>query len=195
MKINKRTAIYLGIFLVLLMMTVGNAAAVQENGTETRITTDEADQQNPAIYGDRIVWQDDRNGGNGYSWKPTGNWDIYMYDASTSTETRITTSESCQINPVIYGDKIVWQDNRNGEGWDEYGRPDGNWDIYMYDLSTKTEIHTNNTSAIPVLAINVCKRRYNIFIVRNHFIYTDFFYSRSVGKVHDYPNFDSYFHR
>ena len=50
-------------------------------------------------------------------------------------------------------------------------------------------------SAIPVLAINVCKRRYNIFIFRTHFIYTDFFYSRSVGKVHDYPNFDSYFHR
>jgi len=33
MKINKRTAIYLGIFLVLFMMTVGNAAAVQEEGT------------------------------------------------------------------------------------------------------------------------------------------------------------------
>ena len=57
------------------------------------------------------------------------------------------------------------------------------------------EINETYRPAIPVLAINVCKRRCNIFIFRNHFIYTDFFYSRSVGKVHDYPNFDSYFHR
>jgi len=39
MKINKRTAICFGIFLVLFLMTVGNAAAVQEKGTETQITT------------------------------------------------------------------------------------------------------------------------------------------------------------
>jgi hypothetical protein len=50
-------------------------------------------------------------------------------------------------------------------------------------------------AAIPVLIINACKRRFNFFIFRNHFIYTDFFYLGSVGKVHDYPNFDSFFHR
>jgi P-type Cu2+ transporter len=50
-------------------------------------------------------------------------------------------------------------------------------------------------AAIPVLIINACKRRFNIFIFRNHFIYTDFFYLGSVGKVYDYPNFDSFFHR
>ena len=50
-------------------------------------------------------------------------------------------------------------------------------------------------TAIPVLIINACKRRFNFFIFRNHFIYTDFFYLGSVGKVHDYPNFDSFFHR
>jgi hypothetical protein len=50
-------------------------------------------------------------------------------------------------------------------------------------------------AAIPVLIINACKRRFNFFIFRNHFIYTDFFYFGSVGKVHDYPNFDSFFHR
>ena len=66
MKINKRTAICLGIFLVLFLMTIGNAAAVQEGGTETQITTHTSSQLNPDIYGDQIVWQDDRN----------GNWDI-----------------------------------------------------------------------------------------------------------------------
>ena len=50
-------------------------------------------------------------------------------------------------------------------------------------------------AAIPVLIINACKRRLNFFIFRNHFIYTDLFYLGSVGKVHDYPNFDSFFHR
>lgn len=42
-------------------------------------------------------------------------------------ERQITTNPSSQSNPDIYGDKIVWQDKRNG-----------NWDIYLYDLSTNT---------------------------------------------------------
>ena len=142
MKINKRTTICLGIFLVLFMMTVGNAAAVQKEGTETQITTSTSSQLNPAIYGERIVWQDGRNGGNEEYWNPTGNWDIYMYDVSTSTETQITTSESCQINPAIYGDKIVWQDDRDGKS-----------DIYMYDLSTQqeTQISTSGTAYYPAI--------------------------------------------
>ena len=49
--------------------------------TETQITTDKSNQTEPAIYGDRIVWQDDRNG-KGYT--------VYMYDLSTSTETQLT---------------------------------------------------------------------------------------------------------
>ena len=71
--------------------------------TETQITTDTANQLNPAIYGDLIVWEDYRN----------GNWDIYMYDLSTGTETQITTDPSYQGVPAIYGDLIVWYDYRN----------------------------------------------------------------------------------
>jgi nitrous oxidase accessory protein len=37
-------------------------------------------------------------------------------------------------------------------------------------------INLEGVTAIPVLNKNTCKRRFNIFIVRNHFIYTDFFY-------------------
>ena len=72
----------------------------------------------PAIYGDRIVWQDNRN----------GNLDIYMYDLSTSTEMQITTNESNQSGPAIYGNRIVWTDDRNGIS-----------EIYMYDISTSQE--------------------------------------------------------
>jgi beta propeller repeat protein len=81
---------------------------------ETRITYESSRQINPAIYKDRIVWQDERN----------GNWDIYTYDLSTHKETQITDDKSGQTEPVIYGDRIVWQDERNGR------------EIYLYELST-----------------------------------------------------------
>ena len=92
-------------------------------------TRSESSQMFPAIYEDRIVWMDDRNGGSGNYWNLTGNWDIYMYDLSTHKETQITTDESMQMRPAIYGDNMVWLDNRNG-----------NWDIYGYNLTTSREI-------------------------------------------------------
>jgi len=88
------------------------------------ITGTNARPLNPAIYKDKVVWQDYRNG------KP----DIYMYDLTTKKETRITSlTNSEQINPAIYGDKIVWQDNRNQHN----NKP--HWDIYMYDMGQKKE--------------------------------------------------------
>ena len=113
---------------------VVNASPAQSSSptvTETQITTNISMKEFPAIYGDRIVWQDYRNGYPG-----NGNWDIYMYDLSTSKETRITTNESWQENPEIYGDRIVWEDGRNG-----------NNDIYMYNISTskETRITTNES--------------------------------------------------
>jgi len=78
------------------------------------ISSASSNQENPYIYENKVVYQDDRN----------GNWDIYMYDLETGEETRITYSVADQINPKIYENKIVYQDNRNG-----------NWDIYMVDLS------------------------------------------------------------
>jgi TolB protein len=93
---------------------------------ESQITNNESGQMDPAIYEDRIVWQDERN----------GNWDVYIYNLSTSTETQITTNQSNQTGPAIYEDRIVWQDKRNG-----------NWDIYLYDLSTQKETQITNELA------------------------------------------------
>lgn len=95
---------------------------------ETRITTNVSMKEFPAIYDNRIVWQDYRNGNPG-----NASWDIYMYDLSTSNETRVTTNESWQENPTIYGDKIVWEDGRNGIN-----------DIYMYTISTGEETQITN---------------------------------------------------
>ena len=79
-------------------------------GQETRITTSNTIDSNPVIYGNKIVWQDERN----------GNSDIYMYDISTGQETQITTDTSDQIAPDIYENKIVWSDGRSGGGYDIY---------------------------------------------------------------------------
>ncbi|MEK6871867.1 MAG: hypothetical protein AABX16_03100, partial [Nanoarchaeota archaeon] len=89
-------------------------------------TTNAYNQQNPAIYGDKIVWQDGRN----------GNYDIYLYDLSTNTERQITSDPSYQFYPAIYEDKIVWEDDRNNKN-----EKDNIYDldIYLYDLSTNTE--------------------------------------------------------
>jgi len=98
--------------------------------TETKITTNGADQLNPAIYGDRIVWEDRRNDDNGSI------SDIYMYDLSTKKETQITNGKSNSRYPAIYGNRIVWEDDRNTD-----------CDIYVYDLATHQQTHTTDTSA------------------------------------------------
>jgi beta propeller repeat protein len=117
------TVIVIGLFSGFAFRPA-NASVIQFY--EDRITSDPASQENPAVYGDTVVYQDNRN----------GNWDIYMVKYGYG-ETRITTNAADQTNPRIYGDKIVYEDNRNG-----------NPDIYMYDLSTHTETQiTNNPLA------------------------------------------------
>ena len=57
-----------------------------------------------------------------------------MYDLSTHTEVQITSNNSEQSDPVIYGDRIVWTDRRNEYTLDAV--PDIiNGDIYMCTVS------------------------------------------------------------
>ena len=124
------------LFLIFVSSTTSAAAAQSAlpTITETQITTN-GSAYSPAIYGDRIVWTDSRNGQYYH--------DIYMYNISTSQETQITTSGDASGSD-IYGDRIVWSDYRNGEAL-------GN--IYMYDLSThkETQITTNGVSINPAI--------------------------------------------
>jgi len=102
---------------------------------EAQITKNKSNQTMPAIYGDRIVYLDDRNG-----W---GYHNIYMYNLSTSKETRITTNNSYYYNtgPEIYGDRIVWQEYRSTSSPNVLDRTD----IHMYNLSTSKEIQITNS--------------------------------------------------
>jgi beta propeller repeat protein len=72
----------------------------------------------PAIDGNRVVYEDYRN----------GNSDIYLYDLATSTEKRLTTNAAVQSSPDISGTNVVYTDRRNGT-----------YDIYLYSLATSTE--------------------------------------------------------
>ena len=107
--------------------------------TETRITRNEFDQYAPSLYEDKLVWLDGRHGGGSLDadhW-PEGNWDVFMYNLSTSTGIRITKNESWKTFPAIYEDKIIWVDGRNGEPLYSHQIVEG--DLYMYDLSTAQE--------------------------------------------------------
>lgn len=50
-----------------------------------------------------------------------------MYDLSTGKETQITTNKSYKVNPTIYDNRILWEDERNEVH-----------DIYMATLSSES---------------------------------------------------------
>ncbi len=140
---------------------------VENGGGLKYILNDSNEPEWARIYGDIVVWHDDRN----------GNDDIYIYNLTEDQETQITSDNSNQNYAQIHGDIIVWLDYRNGDsdvymydlgtsqetqissgfqnnGWvSVYGDKivyqddrNGNSDIYMYDLGTsqETQITTNN---------------------------------------------------
>jgi len=91
-------------------------------GLETQISTGGVGVWKTAIYGDKIVWSDRRN----------GDADIFMYDLSTGQETQITSGSGGQFGPDIYENIIVYTDDRTGGS-------NINNNIYMYDISTGQE--------------------------------------------------------
>ncbi len=113
---------------------------------ETRITTSKT-ARSPAIYGDRIVWEDWRNRNNDIV------NDIYMYDIGTKKETRISTSGR-ESMPAIHKNRIVWADTWSEMREDTWSEKS---DIYMYDISTKkqTQITTSGTAYNPKVYDNI----------------------------------------
>ncbi|WP_095644518.1 PKD domain-containing protein, partial [Methanosarcina spelaei] len=120
MKLNKKSdsvVLALSALVLFLILVSSTASAASLSAiTETRITN-HGTASNPDIYGDKIVWQDNRN----------GNWDIYIFDLAAKTEIH-TTNLTNQTVPAIYKNLVVWEDERNG-----------GHDIYVEDLSTKIQ--------------------------------------------------------
>jgi len=106
-----------------------------------QITSDPGEQRNPAVSGNRIVWQDFRNDADGVcdmsNVKTECNWDIYYCDINPSTDAcpiqSISNNQSIQRNPSISENSIVWEDWRYG-----------NSDIYIYDVLSSTEQAVTN---------------------------------------------------
>ena len=107
-----------------------------------RITSDDASQEKPSISGDYIVWQDNRD----------GNWDIYLYQRSTTTTTQLTTDTGDQWLPIVRGNHVAWYDDSSGRA-----------NIVLYDIAAgavmatidsdaKTTIPDGNTEFKPALS-------------------------------------------
>jgi len=86
------------------------------------------DQTSPSLSGNLVVYQDNRTGHPDESGVWTGEWNIYMKDLTSGIEQPVCTAPGDQKNPVIKGNMVVWQDNR-----------DGDWDIYAAVLSPAAE--------------------------------------------------------
>ncbi len=85
--------------------------------SDIKIITNAAfDQQNPRIWGDKVVWEDHRNN-SGFD------IDVYLYNLSTKTEQNLSNDISWnQAEPAIWGDQVVYSENM-----------DGLYDLYLYD--------------------------------------------------------------
>jgi beta propeller repeat protein len=103
------------VLLLLAVLILISACGIGSALKETQLSTNKADQWNPSIWSNYVVWQDARNGGS----------DVYLTDMTTKVQTRITKGVDAE-NPCVAGTKIVWSDSRNK-----------NWDVYIYDISTK----------------------------------------------------------
>ncbi len=103
------------------MDVLGSDIWQRNKPTDFGVSLVEKDQQNPAISGDVVVWEDNFFGDN----------DLYAADISdpeNPVEFPIAARESSQMNPDISGNIVVWQDDRNG-----------NWDIFGCNLTTRRE--------------------------------------------------------
>jgi len=75
-------------------------------------------QTDAAVWGNNIVWHDERE---------AGNLDIYRYDLASSQEHLVCDAAKDQSYADIYDTRIVWEDYRN---------PSTGPDIHLYDIAT-----------------------------------------------------------
>jgi len=116
----------------------------------------DGDQKNPDITGDKLVWQDDRN----------GNWDIYFKNPETGKSRQITSNPKDQKYCEISGNKIVFAD------WRDEGE---NGEIYLYNLKTEELKQITNNEEIKIGGASTGKPAKQVwpFIDNNWVTWTD----------------------
>ena len=117
---------------------------------------DNSSQRRPQLYEDNLVFQDFRN----------GNWDIYMYKFYCElwgTLYQVTDESEYQTNPVVSGDYVVWQDERDWDGVDPYAA-----DIWMWEFPPGIELSVRiDDTPDPVKTGDALT--YNLYVVNNGF--------------------------
>ncbi|MDD5133532.1 MAG: hypothetical protein PHD81_04860 [Candidatus Nanoarchaeia archaeon] len=110
-----------------------------------QITNNQYTSLFPAVNGNIIAWQDQRNEDGG-----TYRYDIYAYDLGKDQERRITSNSYALNSPFIYDNKIIWNDYRNAL------YPASVGDVYMCDLTPGStyECGTNNDRRITMFSSN-----------------------------------------
>src|SRR3989338_6963259 len=68
-----------------------------------------------------------------------GDKDIFLYDITTGTTTRITSDPTPEVTPAIYGNKVVFLNS--SPWWSEDSQKAG---VYVYDLETRELIKINS---------------------------------------------------
>lgn len=93
--------------------------------SRSNITDDRPIQYSPDVYGDTIVWHDNRQ----------TNWEIFKYDIKSGLEERLTFEDEQSFAPRIHEDRVVYY---------YHDRVKDLWPVRMYDLKTgvQTEIET-----------------------------------------------------
>lgn len=116
--------------------------AMNVDNSETRVIADNgANNLDPSINGDLIVWESDLN----------GNLDLFAYQLSTGKTFQVTSDPSHQYEPDLYGNIIVYADTRNGSA-DIYASvlrftiniPDPNFEQALIDLDIDSDKDINH---------------------------------------------------
>lgn len=97
--------------------TVGKIALMNLNsGTITYPVTSAHHQDRPSVDGDWLVWEEYPNSTDAV---------IRAYQISTQTILNLSSSTGFRTNPYVSGSKVVWEDQRTGNG-----------DLWYYDFNS-----------------------------------------------------------
>ncbi len=122
------------VLIVSAVLALPLRADIRFEGTETQLTTDLADQFDPAISGAYTVYTDRRS----------PDTDIYLYDIDAAVETQITSGGGDQMLNDVSGDLVVYTDYSSVIA-----------DIYLYKIDTAENIQlTDDPNSQPTSAID-----------------------------------------